>query len=259
MFDKRVVLVGLFTLLLCAPFLVMAEGPKDLTASLALLPGVIEGPDKGPFVDLVKAIAGVYTDGKIKIETYPFARSIDNVVKGKADFHIPTVRNRAVTVPSLPYRFTTEKIGSVAFVIYSNSDKPLTKKMLQDAMAQKGKFPYSIEVVPGIEAQFGFPGTPSVDLASSLQKVQKKRLDALVWAQEEADNALKALKIKTIRREHWMDYEDSIIIAKGSQGDAVDKILSNALKKLRASKQLQPLYAKVHRPYEDWQPAKMDW
>lgn len=259
MLNKRIVLVGFFMLLFGAPFLVSADGPKDLTASLALLPGVIDSPDKGPFVDLVKAIAGVYTEGKIKIETYPFARSIDNVVKGKADFHIPTVRNRAISVPSLPYRFTTEKIGSVAFVIYSNSERPLTKKMLQDAMAQKGKFPYTIEVVPGIEQQFGFPGTSSVDLTSSLQKVQKKRIDALVWAQEEADNALKNLKIKTVRREHWMDYEDSIIIAKGPHGDAVDKILSNALKKLRASKQLQPLYAKVHRPYDDWQPAKMGW
>lgn len=259
MFNKRIVLVGLLMLLFCTPFLVKAEGTKDLTASLALLPGVIDSPDRGPFVDLVKAIGSAYTEGKIKIETYPFARSIDNVVKGKADFHIPTVRNRAVSAESLPYRFTTEKIGNVAFVIYSNAEKPLTKKMLQEAMAHKGKFPYTIEVVPGIENQFGFPGTPSVDLTSSLQKVQKKRIDALVWAQEEADNALKTLKIKAVKREHWMDYEDSIIIAKGPQGDAVDKILSGALKKLRANKQLQPLYAKVHRPYDDWQPAKMGW
>jgi polar amino acid transport system substrate-binding protein len=261
MCGKRVIVKMVFLMvLLFTPFLVSAEGgAKDLTASLALLPGLIDSADKGPFVDLVKAIDSVYTGGKIKIETYPFARSVDNVVKGKADFHIPTIRNRALSETSLPYRFTTEKIGSVAIVIYSNAEKPVTKKMITDALAKKGKFPYTVELPPGIESLFGIPGTASVDLMSSLQKIEKKRLDALVWAQEEVDAAIKHAKIKTIQREHWADYEDSIIITKGPQGDATDKILSDALKKLRSTKQLQALYSKVHRPYSDWQPAKMGW
>ncbi|MGD0230257.1 MAG: ABC transporter substrate-binding protein [Syntrophorhabdales bacterium] len=254
------VMAGLMLMLFCTPFLPGAAGEtKDLTASLALIPGLIDSPDKGPFVDVVKAIGGVYTGGKIKIETYPFARSVQNVVQGKADFHIPTLRNRAISEAGLPYRFTTEKIGTVCFVIYSNTEKPLTKKMLANAIAQKGKFPYTIEVPAGLEAIFGFPVGSSNDVASSLQKVQKKRIDALVWAQEEVDHALKELKISTIRREHWMDYDDSIIIAKGPRGDAVDAILSSALRKLRASGQLQALYSKVHRPYNDWQPSTMGW
>jgi polar amino acid transport system substrate-binding protein len=245
---------------LCVPFVLNAAGgSKDLTASLALIPGLIDSPEKGPFVEMIKAIAGAYTGGKIKIETYPFARSVDNVVKGKADFHVPTIRNRAVSEAGLPYRFTTEKIGTVSFVIYSNSEKPITKKMLDDAIAQKGKLPYTIEIPAGIEGVFPFPGNPSNDVAASLQKVQKKRVDALVWAQEEVDFALRSLKLNAVHREHWMDLDDSIIIAKGPAGDATDEILSTAIKSLRASKQLQSLYLKVHRPYEDWQPSKMGW
>ncbi len=246
--------------MLCAPILLSAAGgPKDLTGSLALIPGLIDSPEKGPFVEIVKAMGSVYTGGKIKIETYPFARSVDNVIKGKADFHIPTIRNRALSDAGLPYRFTTEKIGTVCIVIYSNKEKQITKKMLAAAMAQKGQFPYAIDLPAGIEGLFGFPGSPSNDVAMSLQKLAKKRIDALVWAQEEVDLALRNMKLNMITREHWADFDDSIIIAKGPQGDAVDEILSGALKKLRASGRLQALYTKVHRPYDDWQPTAMGW
>ncbi len=248
-----------FMLVVCASFsLSAAEGPKELTASLGLIPGLIDSPEKGPFVDLVKAI-GTCTDGKIKIETYPLARSVDNVIKGKADFHVPTIRNRAIDESVLPYRFTTERYGTVSFVIYSNTEKPITAKMIADAAAQKGKYPYNFEVPAGLEGIFGFPGTPSNDVASSLQKVQKKRIDALIWAQEEVDLALRNMKLNAIHRDHWRDLEDTIIIPKGPRGDAVDQILSPAIKKLRASGKLDQLYSKVHRPYDDWQPSKMGW
>jgi len=249
-----------FMLMLCAPFLLYAAGDsKDLTASLASIPGLIDSPEKGPFVDVIKLIGGAHTGGKIKIEVYPFARSVDNVIKGKSDFHVPTIRNRAISEANLPYRFTTEKIGTVSFVIYSNKEKPITKKMSADAVAQNGKFPYTIEVPAGLEGIFGFPVLSSNDVASSLQKIEKKRVDALLWAQEEVDFALKNMKLKTIRRELWMDLDDSIIIPKGPRGDTVDEILSSAIKKVKASNQLQPLYLKVHRPYDDWQPSKMGW
>ncbi len=259
--SKTVVSVmACFMLMLCAPALLSAAGgSKDLTGSLALIPGLIDSPEKGPFVEVVKAIASVYTGGKIKIETFPFSRSVDNVIKGKADFHIPTLRNHAISEAGLPYRFTTEKIGTVCIVIYSNKEKPITKKMLAAAIAQKGQFPYTIDLPAGIEGLFGFPGNPSNDVTSSLQKLQKKRIDALVWAQEEVDLALRNLKLNMITREHWADFDDSIIIAKGPQGDAVDEILSSALKKLKASGRLQALYTKVHRPYDDWQPTAMGW
>ena len=41
--------------------------------TIALIPGLIDSPEKGPFVEVVKAIASVYTGGKIKIETFPFS------------------------------------------------------------------------------------------------------------------------------------------------------------------------------------------
>ena len=67
--------------------------PLDLKASIAQLPGLADSPEKGAFIDLVKAIDAAYKDGKITIGVYPFARSVNNVIDGFADFHIPNVRN----------------------------------------------------------------------------------------------------------------------------------------------------------------------
>ncbi|MFH0974566.1 MAG: transporter substrate-binding domain-containing protein [Spirochaetota bacterium] len=248
-------------MLLSLPFLLRLGNSTDLVASLAQLPGLADTPDKGAFVDIVKAIDEVYTEGTIKIELYPFARSVNNVIAGKADFHIPTFRNLKIDQSKLPYGTVTEKMGKVRFVIYSNTDNPINKKMLDDAIlnAKSGQFPYKIEGASGIESQYPFPVISTNDVTQGLRKVANKRIDALVWAQEEVDFTIKNLKLKNIRRELWQDFEDAIIISKGPGGDRINNILSDALRKLRASGKLEQLYSKIHRPYENWQPADMGW
>jgi polar amino acid transport system substrate-binding protein len=254
--GKGVLFAGLiFALLLVCN----AAVSKDLNASLAQIPGLAETPDKGAFVDLVKEMGKVYKDGKIIIEVYPFARSINNIIEGKADFHIPCLENPAIDQSKLPYRFVTEKMGSVSFAIYSEAGKPITKKMIDEAVGKGGKFPYKIEVPRGTGDNFNFPNLPSDDVSQSLQKVSLKRIDAYVVAHDEGDAVLKSLKLKTIHRELWGDFIDGIIIQKGPKGDETDKILSDLLRKLKASGKLKEMHEKLHLPYDDWQPAKMGW
>jgi polar amino acid transport system substrate-binding protein len=256
----KVIIIALF-LLLFVFFLTAPEESKDLIVSLAELPGLADTPDKGAFVDLVKAMDEVYTEGKIKIELFPFAHSVNNVLEGKADFHIPTVRNLKIDQSLKPYNTVIEKMGTVYFVIYSNIDKKITKKMLDDAIVniKKETFPYKIEIPSGIESEFPFPGISQNSVEQGLKKVESKRIDALVWAQEEVDFTLKKLKIKNINRTLWMGFEDAIIIAKGAEGDKMNKLLSDLLKKLQKSGRLEQIYSKIHLPYDDWQPSKMDW
>jgi polar amino acid transport system substrate-binding protein len=156
----------------------------------------------------------------------------------------------------------TERMGSVSFVIYSHREKPLTKQMLDDAIrnAHSGaSFPYSIEVPQGIEDQFPFPAISSNYVYQSLKKVAAKRIDALVWAQEETDLTLKHLKLGGIRRDFWQTFDDVILIPKGPAGDRMNAILSKALTTLKASGRLGQLYFHIHRPYNDWQPYEMEW
>jgi len=113
-----------FSICIVAIFFVTAlnfspASARDLIISMAQLPKILESPDEGIFVDMVKAMDNVY-DGKIERKVFPFARSIDNVIKGEADFHLPMIRNTIVPESSLPYAFSTDKTGDVCFVIFSH-------------------------------------------------------------------------------------------------------------------------------------------
>ncbi|MBW1783934.1 MAG: ABC transporter substrate-binding protein [Deltaproteobacteria bacterium] len=225
---------------------------RDLTVSMAFLPDILESPDKGVFADLVKAIDDVY-DGNIKRKVYPMARSTDNVMTGKADFHLPMIRNKVVPVDSLPYAYTTEKMGDVVFVIYSHKDNPITYEKIQQAKNTK-PFPIKVESIRGFADYFDFPISESSALDSSLRKVDMKRVDAFIFAQEESGFTLKQLKLKNVHRDKYDSFDDVFVIPKGAKGKEIDEILSQCIVKLRDSGKLQKLHRKVHLPYQGWQP-----
>lgn len=231
---------------------------RDLSASLAKIPGLADSPDEGAFVEVVKALDELYP-GKINIAVYPFARSYNNIITGKVDFHIPAMRNPDIDESKLPYRYVTEPIGKLSFVVYSHVDKPITKKDIIGAMKDGGNYPFIIEVSAGSEGNCPFPVLPSNDWSSSMRKLDAKRIDAIWNPQEETDLVLQNLKFKTIKRSLWGDFEDVIVIEKNAKGEEVNTILSGLLKQLRESGKLQAIYSKVHKPYDDWQPAKMAW
>jgi ABC-type amino acid transport substrate-binding protein len=230
---------------------------KDLNCTIAIIPGLSEPPGKGAFVDLAKAMAEVYTEGKINIELNPWGRSIDNVVKGKADFHIPNMRVPGVDESKIPFRFAKKEFGELVQVIYSNGQKVITKKMLDDAAAKwkaDGKpFPYVIEVTGG--DQYPFPTVPTNDYSASFKKLALGRIDAILGAQEDCDKPLREMRLKDIHRAEWNHFQDVLVVPKGPHGDEVDRIVSDLLTKLEKSGKLQKIYSQLHGPYNDWQPA----
>ena len=229
---------------------------KDLNCTIAIIPGLSEPPGKGAFVDLAKAMAEVYTEGKINIELNPWGRSIDNVVKGKADFHIPNMRVPGVDESKIPFRFAKKQFGELVQVIYSNQNKVITKKMLDDAAAKWKEgtpFPYVIEVTGG--DQYPFPTVATNDYVSSFKKLALGRIDAILGAQEDCDKPLRELKLKEVHRSEWNHFQDVLVVAKGPRGEEVDRIVSEILTKLEKSGKLQKIYSQLHGPYNDWQPA----
>ncbi len=230
---------------------------RDLSVSMAYLPDILESPDKGVFVDIINAMDDVY-DGKIEKNVYPFARSLDNVISGKADFHLPMIRNRIVQEASLPYAYSTEKMGDVYFVIFSNKDNPVTLDKIRQAKDKK-PFPLKIESILGFLEYFDFPIIESTGVENSLKKVNIKRIDAFIFAQEECDFTVKQLKLKDIHREVYDKFDDVFVIPKGPKGQEIDSILSACIKKLISSGEMQKLHMKVHLPYQEWQPHKMGW
>ncbi|MBF4318479.1 ABC transporter substrate-binding protein, partial [Vibrio anguillarum] len=65
----------------------------------------------------------------------------------------------------------------------------------------------------------------SNSINASLLKVAAGRIDGFVWAQEEADIALKSLGLENVSRQHFADFKDVFVIAHGSKGDEVDQYL----------------------------------
>ncbi len=249
---RKLFLIGIALSVLFVCGTALAGNQQTLKVSMAYLPDVLESPDKGVFVDLVKAIDDVY-EGDIERKVYPMSRSVDNVITGKADFHIPMIKNKVIPVDKLPYAYSSEKLGNVVFVIYSNKDKPITYEEIQEAKGKK-PFPYKIETIRGFVDYFDFPVSESSAVDSSLKKVNMKRVDAFIFAQEESDFTLKQLKLKNVHREKYDSFEDVLVIPKGKRGEEIDRILSRCIKELRDSGRLKELHRKVHLPYQSWQP-----
>ncbi|QTA82784.1 Uncharacterized protein dnl_51680 [Desulfonema limicola] len=252
---KKIFIFVFISILLTAG--ILPANARDLVASMGQLPVLIEDKDKGPFVELVKAIDDVYTKGKIIREVYPFKRSLANVVDGKADFHIPLIKNPLVSEDTLPFRYSSIPTGPVAFVIYSHKDNPLTKQDISDAADSRDiPFPYQIDTLQGHADFFNFPVVENYDFESALKRVSIKRIDAIIMPQEECDSIIKKMKIKDIHRALYYEFDSMIILPKGIQGSETDLIITNALKQLKSEGQLEKINEKIHKPYIDWQPYK---
>lgn len=247
---RRIIVLAAVILAFAGSFL---SAQTNLTASLAHIPDLADSPDKGIFVDLVKAIDDVYKEGTITIKVSPFARSFENVMRGKADFHIPSFVDPNIPEEKLPFGYVAEPMGTVKLLLYSNSAEPISLADIEAAMARGGDFPYVIEVGAGMKIMFPFPTKGSNNMDQSLKKVNAGRIHAYIWPPE-ADLLVRDLKLGNIHREIYSDFDDIIVVAKSPRGEEVSRIIEEALKELRRQGRLKQFHDKVHLPYTDWQP-----
>jgi polar amino acid transport system substrate-binding protein len=231
----------------CFCLLLSPAYARDLKASLPFpLPPLVESKDKGILVDLLKAMAEEYKDGKITWELFPFARSMENVEKGRADFHMPQLVNPKIAPDKLPFQFSSDMIFRVVFALYTNkSNKAINPKNVAN---------YKIETDLGVMDFFDFKPVGSPDIESSLKKVDMGRIDGWIMAMPESDMALKKAGLKNIKRWEYQKYDVRIVLQKGPQGKEVDKILSDLIKKLKANGKYQKIMAPIlDQKFDDWQ------
>jgi polar amino acid transport system substrate-binding protein len=251
--------------LLCL-FIQSPASARDLKASIAIIPGHSEiGPDgkpRGGFIDLVKAIDEVYTDGKISIELYPFPRSIANVVNGKADFHLPLAKMqnppaskflKAIEKKNLdlPYAYLDERMTELVSILYTNSAKPPI-----DTTDLKKLKNYEFATISGNSQYYSLKIKELTTIESGIQMVLKGRIDGYIMEQDATDDYIKQNKISGLRRQLFAIKDSDIVIAKGEKGKEIGRILTVALKKLKKSGKLQSIVKNIHHPYHEWQPYK---
>jgi len=216
---------------------------KVKKASFAKMPGYAESVNKGILIDFVKAIEKV---AGIKIDrvVVPFARSVNNVVTGEADFHLPLIKLPESKSKNLPYDYSTETIFHVNFVLYTNKSKNIAVNNL------KGKI---VETDRAHIDYFEFPIKPSAGIENSLKKLDAGRIDGFIFADLATDPVLKKLNSKNIKRQLFKRYDVKIILKKGGKGGEIDKLLSVAIAKLRKSGEYDRIMSVLDKPYSDWQ------
>ena len=230
----------------CLGLMITQAEARDLKGSLPLIPPLVESKDNGILVDLLKAMAEEYKDGKITWEVYSFKKSMENVEKGRTDFHMPFVKSNTYA-GELPIMFSTEVIFKVVFVLYTNKNN----KSINPGNARK----YKIESDLGTMYLFDFKVTGSPDLESSLKKVDAGKIDGWLFAMPESDGALKKLGLKNIKRQEFANYDVRIVLDNSTKGKEVDKIFTNLIGKLRANGKYQKIMAPIlDQRFDPWQP-----
>ncbi len=233
--------IAIILLVVLTPYKVFADRYE---VALAEMPVHAISKTQGVQVDFVKAIEKL-TNNQIIINLYPFARSISKVIKGQVDFHIPLIKNNLIPDEKLLYYHSSETIFNVNFVLYTIKGNGVTLKNLSQ---------YRVETDRAHVAFFPFKTIPSSKIEQSLKKLNLGRIDAYIFADTSVDPVLKKLAFKNIQRMFYKEYEVKIILPRNKHGLLVDKMLTDAIKKLRASGKLQEIFSSVNQPYDNWQP-----
>jgi len=242
---KKILGISLFITLIITESLIA----KDYKISVGKLPLYSETKDKGILIDVLKAMDEEYKDGKFIIEVYPFGRSIDNVIKGKADFHFPTIGENIWSKENDRYEVELNKQGirrsscsltKTHFALYSNTSKP---KLDTTKIDEK-----KIETDIGHTIFFNKNMQGTTCLPCSVKKLSTNRIDGLVFASREIDGMIKAENIDNIRRENFKVFGSKFILPDNKKGEEIDKLLKVLIEKMVKNGKL----AKVAKPYSDY-------
>lgn len=220
-----------------------AFGLDKIRVSIAQMPIAAESNEKGVYIDLLKAVSRV-TGVAIDIQVVPFARSLQYVIDGRVDAHIPLIRSAYHKTPP-PYDLSSVALHSVNFVLYTNKDKPLNMENVEA---------YIIETDTAHINYFDFDILPSSCIECSLKKVNAGRIDGFIFADSVTDGLVRKNALTHIRRQLYRVYDAMIILPKGRGGGEVDQFLFHAVEKLKTTGECQKIMGPLNIPYDPWQP-----
>lgn len=244
---KKITL-GVCVLTLVALFAFSASPAKTYTVLIGDIPGI------DSLVEFTKTLGedmGVQFD----IKKVPIPRMINMVTSNQADFGAPLLQVRDPNaVKNLPYVQSTGVIQQMCFILYTNKSKPIDIANLKSGNS-KG---YKIESDISNMQLFSFKTLQSTNPAASFKKVSDGLIDGYILGAEPGDSILRAnmATMPNIRRQLWDTYDIGYVIGKGEKTKEIDKLLSDGIKKMKASGKLEKILADVIKTgtYDDWQP-----
>lgn len=217
---------------------------KAWKASIAQMPFRAESHEKGALPDLIRALEKS-SGQKIDFEVVPFARSMDNVIRRKVDFHMPLIQRPSAPRDEEDYDYSTTTIYHVNFVLYTTAGLPITPENVSQ---------YKVETDLAHVNLFDFPIKPSTSLESSLRKVSAGRIDAFIFADSAADPIIKARGLHNIKRQLFKRYDVKIVLPKGERDGPTDQFLTKEINILKESGELDRIIGKNVDVFDPWQP-----
>ena len=214
---------------------------------------IMKTGNAGIYTNLFTAL-GEATNNIFEVEIVPPARATYMIENKLVDIQAPKMKGKNEAYNrSLKYDFATAYLGNtVAMVLYTNKDKPVTIDDLKNGNITH----YKIETDGANVKQFGFTAIFSANVEQSLKKIASGRIDGYINTQGNGDKTLKSLKLKNIRRQLWDVFETSFTLQKGQAGGKLDKILADGLEKIKANGKYEQIMSESNRKskYNDWQP-----
>lgn len=222
---------------------------RDLHISVGRLPLYAESKDSGILIDVLKAMDQEYTEGRFLIEVYPLERSIDNVARGKADVHFPTIGKHVWSQEEDAYekalgqrglRRSTCSLTKTHFAIYRNRG--------QAALDTDDLEQYRIETDAGHQIFFDESMRGSTCLPCSVRKLSARRIDGLVFASREIDFMIQDLGIDNIVRQDFRVFGSKFILPATAAGEQTDRLLCELIARMIRNGRLE----QVAQPYSEY-------
>jgi polar amino acid transport system substrate-binding protein len=213
---------------------------------------VMELPVTQAFSALANAIAEA-TNNTVALQVVPPPRTVYLIENKLVDFTLPMLAMKdPAKIKALTYDYSSAVMYKSAFVLFTNKAKPVDIEDLKKGNT-KG---YKIETDISMVNQLEFTGIPSTSIVGSLRKVDAGTIDGFIHTEASTDAVLKALKLPSLKRQFYEQFDLVFPIQKGGRGGKVDAMLTAGLEKLKKSGRFDQIMGDLVKAdlYNDWQP-----
>lgn len=237
MFMRMYLIRRLFALLLlCAAPL---AGAEELRISVPLPMGA---DPHSVWFKLARVIAREWPDGKaVVLPPESFERSIDAVVKGRADVHFPLMLSPARSEDDLPYRYSSFTLSETPFALYvQQGNRRIDPARLTIAALSE----FRIETDRAHAGLFYGKLREAESIESGLRRVSAGQIDGFLFSTYSTDPIVERLKLGNVVRLPYRRVQDKMVLPRGADGDELDEKLGLIIDRLKDSGEYQRIMAR---------------
>ena len=191
---------------------------------------------------LARAIAREWPEGEATVlPPESFEKSIDAVVKGRADVHFPLMQSPARSDDELPYRYSSFTLSETPFALYvRKGERRIDPAHLTiAALAQ-----FRIETDRAHAGLFYGKFREADSIESGLRRVDAGQIDGFLFSTYSTDPIVARLKLAKLVRIPYRRVQDKMVLPRGADGAELDEKLGLIIDRLRDSGEYRRIMAR---------------